>query len=347
MASEDEASVDSTLDPPTNLGAPTVTKESELGGITVVTLEEKEFDERFPQPDLVDDSEIDNDDFHHDDPFDVIELEEQEMRDAVNKNDYIAGWIAATKSKLLLEDTVKQKFDLKKERGLFHLFLNESLFRALWHWTKCRLEERGSDASSVPYEKFMAYVGLEVAMSLVSMSEIRDYWKTGRFQGQSDFRDTMSYKDFQAIRGALQFHPPDEYERVDHDNDPLWAIRRVMEHFQKNCADVAVPVGTSALDENSARSKHRTLARSYMKGKPHKYAMRFYGVVGGRDLYLPSIWDNGSGNTEPTCPAERYTKLFRQMRRPFNKLFDKDPTGKLTQCAILTCRPCPRMPSLR
>eukprot|EP00644_Phytophthora_capsici_P014966 jgi/Phyca11/128420/e_gw1.76.136.1 len=52
-------------------------------------------------------------------------------------------------------------------------------------------------------------------------------------------------------------------------------------------------------------TKARSKARTYMPSKPYKYGVRFYAVVGWDSLYVHSLWDNASGNTLPTAPAQR------------------------------------------
>jgi len=122
----------------------------------------------------------------------------------------------------------------------------------------------------------------------------------------------------------------DEWNAPSEEQEQIMALQA---QVKKACASVAVPIGSSALDENACRSKHRTTAQSFMKGKPIRYAIRFYANVGSKHLYLHSLWDNGSGNTEPSSPAERFTKLFSEMRMPFNKTFQNDPKGKVTKVA--------------
>lgn len=132
----------------------------------------------------------------------------------------------------------------------------------------------------------MAYVGLELAMSIVKIGSIEAYWMEARFKGHGDFRDTMSRNDFQAIRASIQFHPPIPHGHSIPTGDPLWHCRGLLEHFQQNCANVAVPMGASALDEASCRCKGRCRAKSYMPNKPIKFGIRFYACVGMRFMYL-------------------------------------------------------------
>ncbi|GMF51142.1 unnamed protein product [Phytophthora fragariaefolia] len=51
-----------------------------------------------------------------------------------------------------------------------------------------------------------------------------------------------------------------------------------------------------------------------MPSKPDKYGVRFYAVVGWSSLYVHSVWDNSSGNTMSSTPAEHYTSLFPTLR---------------------------------
>jgi hypothetical protein len=193
-------------------------------------------------------------------------------------------------------------------------------------WTNESLRKKGQRLITI--DQLMAYVGLELAMSIVKIGSIEAYWMEARFKGHGDFRDTMSRNDFQEIRASIQFHPPIPDGHSIPTADPLWHSRAILEHFQQNCANVAVPMGASALDEASCRTKGRTLARSYMPNKPIKFGIRFYACVGTRFMYCYSLWDNGSGNKLPSTTGERYVRLFHGLRAPFNKGYAQDPDGK-------------------
>ncbi len=79
-------------------------------------------------------------------------------------------------------------------------------------------------------------------------------------------RDVISWDDFQTFSINLwcnKFHPP-EYDNELASQDPLWHCWPMLKHFQKNSASHAVPVGSSALDENACRMNGRTRAKRYM-----------------------------------------------------------------------------------
>ncbi|GMF35134.1 unnamed protein product [Phytophthora fragariaefolia] len=120
----------------------------------------------------------------------------------------------------------------------------------------------------------------------------------------------------------MKFHPPDM--TFGDGRDPLLHSRTVMEHVQSKFAQIAVPYGTSSLDENSVRTKARTRAKSFIPSKPDKHAIRFYAVVARKSLYVHTIWDNGSGNFSKMTPAARYTKIFPSLATPLGRVLD-DP----------------------
>lgn len=71
---------------------------------------------------------------------------------------------------LLQPTKTKKAFQNNKERGLFHLIFSSKFFEACLKWTNDELAKKGE--SKVSKEKFMAYVGLEMAMSLVPLNNI-------------------------------------------------------------------------------------------------------------------------------------------------------------------------------
>ena len=65
----------------------------------------------------------------------------------------------------------------------------------------------------------------------------------------------------------------------------------MLEHFQKNSADIATPTGPSALDEHSTATKAWTEAKIYNAYEPAKFAAHFYAdaVTGVVNPYILTI----------------------------------------------------------
>ena len=132
------------------------------------------------------------------------------------------------------------------ELGLFHLFITRQWFKAMRNWVNINLAAKG--LTTINEIQFDTYVGLELATSLVSLNTLQGYWSNKMFCGQADFKDTMPRDLFLLIRSNIVLCPPSTYDHDEASKDPIWHSRKMLEHFQKNIAKVAVPLGSSTLD---------------------------------------------------------------------------------------------------
>jgi multidrug transporter EmrE-like cation transporter len=73
------------------------------------------------------------------------------------------------------ETCKKSLSEKEKEKGLFQLFLSKTLCEAILGWTNFELERKGR--AEILLRKLMAYVGLEMAMSLIQIGSIYQYWE--------------------------------------------------------------------------------------------------------------------------------------------------------------------------
>lgn len=211
-------------------------------------------------------------------------------------NSYVKELIASSDLKILQTDRVNRAYSENGYCGLFKLFLTRSFLDKMRKWMN--LELTNDALKPINEAKFNAYLGLEIAMSLVQFNDIDEYWKGGMFQGHSDFKKVMSRDDYTRIRSHVRLRPP----RYSHD---------------------AVPVGTSALDQNTLRTTARTRAKTYLPNKPQPYGIRFYAVVGSKFTYLHSMFDNGSGNNTGISRPQAYAALFRNLRTPYVRQFSR------------------------
>src|SRR5687767_5168047 len=98
---------------------------------------------------------------------------------------------------LLQPAKIKNAYIRNQAAGLFHLFFPKYYFRTIAAWTNARLKKHSN--STIPDHKLQAYVGLEMAMSVLTFSQISKYWKNRMFCGHLDFQRVMSHDNFQKI----------------------------------------------------------------------------------------------------------------------------------------------------
>ena len=239
--------------------------------------------------------------------------------EVAESNDYIRKLVQSTDLHILQPGVVNAAYEgVNKELGLFHLFMTQNFLGVVCNWTNEVLESKGKRICSI--QEFNGYLGLELGMSIVKYNDIKKYWAEGAFLGHSTFIDTMSRTRFQEIRGSISLSSRSHYDGDTANDDPLWSCRSVLDQFIRKSAAIAVPVGVSALDENSCATKARTRAKTYLPSKPDKYAIRFYAVVGHKYVYLSSMFDNRAGNKTGVSGVQDYCRLFRSLRTPYYKV---------------------------
>jgi hypothetical protein len=59
-------------------------------------------------------------------------------------------------------------------------------------------------------------------MSIVRYNDIKQYWATSLFEGNSTLQNTLSQNKFQLICANVSFADPDSYNHVSASKDPLW-----------------------------------------------------------------------------------------------------------------------------
>ncbi|POM61720.1 hypothetical protein PHPALM_29228 [Phytophthora palmivora] len=155
--------------------------------------------------------------------------------------------------------------------------------------------------------QFNSYLGLEITMSICPLNNITEYCQLlrRRYQGH----------DFKIFGQHYAFILP----KIQH-----------LTSFMILCDTAEIFSLTFRSDSLSllfllATYKALSKARTYMPSKSDKYGVRFYAVVGCDSLYVHTLWDNASGNTQSTTPSQRYTQQFPTLRTSlYNTLLRED-----------------------
>jgi hypothetical protein len=110
--------------------------------------------------------------------FNVFLLNQNEIAATTKNGVYIKKLSDDSLLSILKPRKAKKAFEDEesREKNLFHVFLNHSLFEAMLQWMNVDLRKRGS--REILIEKLYAYVGLEIAMSIVQIGSIIEYWET-------------------------------------------------------------------------------------------------------------------------------------------------------------------------
>ncbi|HEY9301516.1 MAG TPA: hypothetical protein VIQ31_35160, partial [Phormidium sp.] len=252
-----------------------------------------------------------------------LDIDEEDFIKINNNNVYLQSLSSSNELKIRHPEIVTAAYRANGDLGLFKLFITNSMLQLIRDWTNSKLELSGKSKTSIA--ELTRYIGLELGMGCLQMNAISDYWSDKPFTGSALHKETMSRDRFQCLRANIQLHASDVVTKQnnDHTKDPLWHIRQFLQNFTQNSVNVAVPTGTSALDEITVRCKARSKAVSYIPLKPIKFGIRFYATVGTKNAYLYNIWDTGRGNNTGVSPAHAYTQTNYKARALLSNSLNK------------------------
>ena len=97
----------------------------------------------------------------------------------LSDNEYITNIMNNSFLSILQPPRVTGTFLKDREKGLFHLFLAPTFWSGVLKWTNESLRKKGKKL--ITMDQLMAYIGLELAMSIVKIGSIQAYWKEARF----------------------------------------------------------------------------------------------------------------------------------------------------------------------
>ena len=118
-------------------------------------------------------------------------------------NQYIEKVMHESKLQLLQINLINKWYKSNGILGLFHLFLNQSLFSKIHSWTSQHLVlNNPQEGSKLSLSKIKVAIGLEIGASMLKMNSMKDYWEEGSFPGHDDFKSTMLYTEFSKIRAS-------------------------------------------------------------------------------------------------------------------------------------------------
>lgn len=131
---------------------------------------------------------------------------------------------------------------------------------------------RLSSFKELDVAELQVFIGLLLHTGTIRMSRLQDYWKTHRLFGSNQsFAQYMSRDRFLSIMRWLHFSRNDENAE-----DRLHKIRSLLDHFNNTMNLIYYPGKELSLDEAMMLWRGRLCFRQYIKGKRHKYGLKFY-----------------------------------------------------------------------
>ena len=192
----------------------------------------------------------------------------------------------------------------------FQLFMTSDFYDEILTQTNLYADqqrEAQNDTSMwtpISKKELMAFVGINIAMGIISLPTLNDYWSTDPILAHTWFRTVMSRNRFRKI--LRNIHVVDNSaapSRTAPNYDRLWKVRPLLDALSKQCKELYNPHWELSIDESMIGTKCRLSFIQYMPKKPTKWGIKVWvccdavtGYIFSFDVYT------GADPAKPTRP---------------------------------------------
>ena len=165
----------------------------------------------------------------------------------------------------------------------FHLFLSHELYDDILAQSNLYAQQqRAAKNDTSPWkpitkDELMVYIGMNIAMGVISLPKLDQYWSTDPILPHPWFHTVMSHDRFREI---LQYiHVIDNTQAPSRSNpnyDKLRKIRPLITALEKNCRELYSPHQQLSVDESIIGTKSRLSFIQYMPAKPVKWGVKVW-----------------------------------------------------------------------
>ena len=164
--------------------------------------------------------------------------------------------------------------------------------------------------------QYPIFIGINIAISIISLPALDDYWSTDPILSHSWFRVIISCNRFREI---LRFvHVVDDTtapSRTDPGYDKLWKVRPLLKTLAKTAPDLNALHQQESIDESMICTKCRLSFIQYMQKKPTKWGIKVWvcsdsitGCIYSFDVYT------GANPSVPKHPkGQAYSVVMKLM----------------------------------
>ena len=155
-------------------------------------------------------------------------------------------------------------------------YIDELLFQTNLYADQQRASKNdNSHFDPIIKEELLAFIGINIAMGVVSLPSIDNYWSTSPILTHPWFRTIMSRNRFREILRYI--HVADNSSALDRSDpayDKLWKVRPLLDIVSQQSLKLYSPHPQISVDESMIGTKSRLSFIQYMPKKPVKWGIK-------------------------------------------------------------------------
>lgn len=287
---------------------------------------------RIPNPD---DSESSDDpnadsDSASDNEFSRITFREARKNYTENQSkletDHQYNWIDGEKSytddiddELRLSQSVIRDIQKSEPVELFEKFFTNSMKKYI-------IEACKENNFDLNLDDLNTFIGIIILSSINKRKSQRDYWSTDPYLSLEVVSSAMQRDKFLEIKSKLKYSKSKDKDP----NDKAWRVRRLLKMFQTNIRQFGAWRTALSVDEMMAKSYARTALKQFIRGKPIRFGLKFWGLctVDGYVLNLDLYCGKNSEIMNHLAKCALGSRVVMNLFEPF---LETIAPGKISQ----------------
>jgi len=128
------------------------------------------------------------------------------------------------------------------------------------------------------------FVGIVIFSSFNKRKSQRDYWLSDPFLSCEIVSSAMSRNKFEEIKSKMKYSKAKDEDP----NDKGWRVRSLLKLFQNNILKFGIWKTALFIDEMMVKSYAKTVLKQFIRGKPIRFDLKFWGLCTS-DGYLLNL----------------------------------------------------------
>lgn len=185
--------------------------------------------------------------------------------------------------------------------------------------------KKGKDNFCLTVPELKVFLGINFVTTYLRYSRLQHYWTSKHGTRLSIVADHMTRNRFSEIRKYLHFVSDD---KPNNNNDKLYKIRPVLNHFSKVFREAYEPEEHLSLDEMIIPFKGRAKIKQYIRGKPHPWGIKTWVLAGiSGYVYVFEIYEGANQEQDNSYASEfgavggMVLRLCQNIKSKNHKLF--------------------------
>lgn len=242
------------------------------------------------------------------------------------ENDHVFIWKDGEKihediveNQVLLTESVKKNIRESEPIKLFETFFSNEMKQYI-------IDACKENKYDLEWLDLNTFIGIIILTSFNKRKSQRDYWSSDPFLSCEMVSSAMSRHKFEEIKSKLKYSKTKDQVS----NDKGWRVRALLRIFQSNILKFGIWQTALSIDEMMAKSYARTSLKQFIRGKPIRFGLKFWGLCTS-DGYLLNLdlycgKNSKIGDKLVKCPLG--SRVVLNLLKPF---FEMTPPGKIPQ----------------